>query len=306
MGLAQRLRTRPPTFRRSVAKENKDGVETGRPRVLALVCAVLTAALVVVLGAPSQHPERAAADTTTHSGTTLRDNWDSAEPSLTPSAITPASFGRLYSTPVGGQIYARPLVWHGTVLVATETNQVAAIESASGALEWSHHFGTPWNVSDIPGCTDITPTSGITATPVIDPATGTAYFVTKSYIAGDSGPTQIEMHAVDMTTGHEQPGWPVVFRGTASNDPTRRPAATFTTVRRRDQQVAGDHVALDEKGRDTPPVVRPALSGLLALSVESASPDCARAQEQGAEADEPRQEPGRTGGGQGRGSRVPG
>ena len=187
---------------------------------MALVCAVLTAALVVVLGPASQHPEHAAADTTTQSGTTLRDNWDSAEPSLTPSSVTPATFGQLYSTPIGGQIYARPLVWHGTVLAATETNQVAAIDSASGAIEWSHDFGTPWNVSEIPGCTDISPTSGITATPVIDPATGTAYFVTKSYITGDSGPTQIEMHAVDVTTGYEQPGWPVVFRGTASNDPT--------------------------------------------------------------------------------------
>ena len=111
-------------------------------------------------------------------------------------------------------------MWHGSVLVATETNQVAAIDDASGAVEWSHQFGTPWNVSDIPGCTDITPTSGITSTPVIDPATGIAYFVTKAYIAGDSGPSEIEMHAVDMTSGDEEPGWPVVFRGTASNDPT--------------------------------------------------------------------------------------
>jgi len=186
---------------------------------LALASAVVAGTLVLMLAPLGQH-QRAGADVTTQSGTTLRDNWDSAEPGLAPSALTSSNFGQLYSTPVGGQVYARPLVWHGTVLVATETNRVAAIDAASGALEWSHQFGTPWNVSDIPGCTDISPTSGITGTPVIDPATGIAYFVTKSYISGDSGPSEIEMHAVDMTSGDEEPGWPVVFQGTASNDPT--------------------------------------------------------------------------------------
>ena len=61
---------------------------------------------------------------------------------------------------------------------------------------------------------------GITGTPVIDirdPGNVTAYFITKSYQSGTSGPAVAWMHAVDIPTLAERSGFPVQIQGTADN-----------------------------------------------------------------------------------------
>jgi polyvinyl alcohol dehydrogenase (cytochrome) len=68
-----------------------------------------------------------------------------------------------------GQIYGEPLVFDGRVYVATEQDTVYALSAATGAVAWSAHLGTPVPASSLP-CGDITPTVGITGTPVIDRA----------------------------------------------------------------------------------------------------------------------------------------
>jgi hypothetical protein len=60
----------------------------------------------------------------------------------------------------------------------------------------------------------ITPETGITGTPVIDPATATLYVVSKSM--GNSNANQFyqRLHALDLTTGQEKPGSPVTITAT--------------------------------------------------------------------------------------------
>ena len=70
-----------------------------------------------------------------------------------------------------GSIWAEPLVFHGLVIVATEHNDLYAFNEATGAQVWHVNLGAPVPSSDLP-CGDISPTVGITSTPVIDPSTG--------------------------------------------------------------------------------------------------------------------------------------
>ena len=72
-----------------------------------------------------------------------------------------------------GAVYASPLVLHDAkgdlIIAATENNTLYALRN-NGSIVWSRHIGTPVNGSSLP-CGNINPT-GITGTPVYDPATG--------------------------------------------------------------------------------------------------------------------------------------
>ncbi len=80
------------------------------------------------------------------------------------------------SPALDGQIYGEPLVSAGRVYVATEDDTVYALSAATGAVVWSAHLGTPVPASSLP-CGDISPTVGITGTPVIDPSRGEIFVV---------------------------------------------------------------------------------------------------------------------------------
>jgi outer membrane protein assembly factor BamB len=95
---------------------------------------------------------------------------------------------------VGGQVYAEPLVVGGTVVVATEHDTVTALSARTGAIEWSDHLGTPMPGSALP-CGNIDP-SGITGTPVADPATGTVWAVTFTE------PGVHQLVGIDLADGH--------------------------------------------------------------------------------------------------------
>ena len=80
------------------------------------------------------------------------------------------------SAALDGEIYGEPLVWAGRVYVATENNTVYALSAATGKVAWSAPSGHPGPVGSLP-CGDITPTVGITGTPVIDPARSEIFVV---------------------------------------------------------------------------------------------------------------------------------
>jgi outer membrane protein assembly factor BamB len=91
---------------------------------------------------------------------------------------------RVWTSPtLDGQIYGQPLVLGHRVYVATENNTVFALSTASGAVDWSKHLGKPVPASSIP-CGDISPTVGITGTPVIDQARHEIFVVTDEYRSG--------------------------------------------------------------------------------------------------------------------------
>ncbi|MGO9082528.1 MAG: PQQ-binding-like beta-propeller repeat protein [Streptosporangiaceae bacterium] len=74
---------------------------------------------------------------------------------------------RAWTSPrLDGDIYGEPLVFAGRVYVATENDTVYALSAATGKIAWSAHLGTPVPAGSLP-CGDITPTVGITGTPVI-------------------------------------------------------------------------------------------------------------------------------------------
>ncbi|MCI4345962.1 MAG: PQQ-binding-like beta-propeller repeat protein, partial [Thermoplasmata archaeon] len=78
-------------------------------------------------------------------------------------------------TLVDADVYAEPLLCGNSVFVATENNSVYAVNASTGVVGWRTNLGTPVDGSTLP-CGDINPT-GITGTPVIDPATRTLYAV---------------------------------------------------------------------------------------------------------------------------------
>jgi iron transport multicopper oxidase len=176
---------------------------------------VLCTSLVLLLATGQARAAEAPGAELTNSGGNLRTGWYPNEPSITPELVSGGTFGRLWSTPVKGQVYAQPLLDDGTLFVATEENNLYGLNPTTGAQQWSKNLGEPWNPGEI-SCGDLAPHVGVTATPVIDPATNIAYLTYKTYREKEKEPEWF-MDAVNATTGAQQPGFPVLLSGTAQN-----------------------------------------------------------------------------------------
>ena len=89
-----------------------------------------------------------------------------------------------WTSPVlDGQVYGEPLEATGRVFVATENDTVYALAADTGAVLWSTHVGTPVPSGDLP-CGDISPSVGITGTPVVDAARGEIFVVADELVGG--------------------------------------------------------------------------------------------------------------------------
>src|SRR5438309_7936406 len=122
-------------------------------------------------------------------------NWQ--ETTLTPSTVSPTTFGKLFGCAVDGPIFAQPLYvanvaipsqgTHNVLYVATENDSVYAFDADANSCQmlWQVSFlnsalaVTTVPATDISDQTDIVPEIGITGTPVIDPNTATLYVVYK-------------------------------------------------------------------------------------------------------------------------------
>ncbi len=108
---------------------------------------------------------------TTYHADNARSGVDSSEPSLNP--LGPAWTAALD----GAAVYGQPVVAAGRVFVATEQDNVYALDAHDGHVLWQRNIGQPLrNVGTNTGCGDIDPL-GITSTPVIDTARSTVYVV---------------------------------------------------------------------------------------------------------------------------------
>ena len=153
----------------------------------------------------------------------VRDGANLNETVLNLSNVNSRQFGKLMALPVDGQVYAQPLylpnltiggAQHNVVFVATENDTVYAFDADAGSQSplWSKHLGTPLQINDEEG---ISPLLGITSTPVIDPTTGTIYVLTDGT---ESGHKVYRLHALDVLSGVEKFGGPVVVTGTVQGD----------------------------------------------------------------------------------------
>ena len=166
-----------------------------------------------------------AADVLSYHNNDGRTGSDTTETTLTPSTVTPTTFGKLFSDSVDGQVYAQPLYVqslkmadgkvHSVLFVATENDQVYALDATSPTAGPAHN-GVLWHVSlDNPSkgiipvtsaevdVDDITPNIGITGTPVIDPSTGALYVVAKMQVTSKTKATQYvqKLFALNLSTG---------------------------------------------------------------------------------------------------------
>jgi hypothetical protein len=164
-----------------------------------------------------------------------RTGQNLTETVLTTGNVNVNQFGKLFSYPVDGQMYAEPLYVqgvnvagqgvHNVVYVATENDSVYAFD-ADGLTTtplWQVSFLTngaqTLSTTDIGGCANISPQVGITSTPVIDPVANTIFVLARTKIVSGSGTTYYQtLHALDITTGLETPGSPVVVQASVNSN----------------------------------------------------------------------------------------
>jgi hypothetical protein len=154
------------------------------------------------------------------------------EYALTPATVNSSTFGLLFSCPVDGFLFASPLYvpsltfgaqTRNVVFVATQHNSVYAFDADSPTCTqlWHTSFLSsgvmPVSPSDTGDGVSLVTEFGITSTPVIDPATTTIYVVANTKETVGSGCSAIapcyfyRLHALDLTSGTEKFGGPVVI-----------------------------------------------------------------------------------------------
>lgn len=129
------------------------------------------------------------------------------EPDFTQSAAANLARDTHFDGTIAGHVYAQPLyVENGpsckpAVIVATESNNVYALEANNGSVLWQKNVGAPVAKSSLP-CGNIDPL-GITGTPVIDITARTIYL--DAMTTPDGGTTKQHLiFALNLDTGVER------------------------------------------------------------------------------------------------------
>lgn len=103
-----------------------------------------------------------------------------------------------------GHVYAQPLFWQGTLIVATENDTVVAIDAGSGRIVWTRSLGRAVLLRTQP-CGNIDPL-GITGTPAIDEASRSLYL---DAMVAEADGAHHQVFALSLANGATLPGWPV-------------------------------------------------------------------------------------------------
>ena len=184
-------------------------------------------------------PAFAQTNVTTEHNDAARTGANLTETVLTTTNVNVSQFGKLFERAVDDEIYAQPLYVEGVsipglgirnvVYVATNSDSVYAFDAddpAAAAPLWRVNYTDP-AAGILPGLrtdvgqacgtyVDFTGNIGIVGTPVIDPVSQTMYFVVRRTDT-TKPPTDInrfiqQLHAVDISTGIERLGSPLVIQ----------------------------------------------------------------------------------------------
>src|SRR5215470_3998497 len=128
-----------------------------------------------------------------------------------------------------GNVYAQPLYIEGgpggraMVIVATESNNVYALDGVDGTVIWQRNVGAPVPAPDIP-CTEVG-SMGIIGTPVVDLASRALFL--NAMVTPDGGATiKHYIISLNVDTGAINPGWPVDVEAMATYNGMQFTAAT--------------------------------------------------------------------------------
>jgi hypothetical protein len=196
---------------------------------------VLVAAIFLLL-VLFPEPAHAQASVTTERNDLSRTGANLNETTLNTSNVNVNQFGKLYSYTIDGSIYAQPLYvpsvvipsqgTHNVVYVATMNDVIYALDADSNAVNggvlWKVDLRNPAaGVTAIPianivgsNALNIVGTVGVESTPVIDLTSNTIYLVARTMeVSGSTTNYVARLHALDITTGGEKFGGPVVIQG---------------------------------------------------------------------------------------------
>ena len=181
-------------------------------------------------------PVKAQLNVTTERYDNSRTGANLNETVLTTSNVNSTHFGKVYSYTVSGSVQAQPLYVagltipgqgvHNVLYVVTMNDIVYAFDADSNAVNggilWTLNLAnsanqvTPIPIADIVNANNlnIVGNVGIESTPVIDTSSNTMYLVARTKeISGSNTNYVARLHALDITTGAEKFGGPVVVQG---------------------------------------------------------------------------------------------
>ncbi|HXE12539.1 MAG TPA: LamG-like jellyroll fold domain-containing protein [Bryobacteraceae bacterium] len=192
------------------------------------------------------------AGTFTYHNDNFRTGQNLNETVLTPLNVSQTQFGKLASYALDGIAFASPLYvanvnvpgkgFHNMIFVATEHDSVYAFDAdgLSSSPIWKVSFLNPASgVTTVPAADtgetgDIPTEIGITGTPVIDSSTSTLYVVAKTKeVSGGTTNYVQRLHALDIATGAEKFGSPVVLQASVpgSGDGAQGSVVPFVSLR---------------------------------------------------------------------------
>jgi hypothetical protein len=170
-----------------------------------------------------------AQNVTTWHNDNSRTGQNLKETILTTSNVTSSKFGKRFTLSVDAPIFAQPLyvgsvkisgVTHNVVYVATENDSVYAFDANASPTTplWHVNFTNAGSGVVAVPCGDtnncqISPTIGITGTPVIDTSSNTLYAVA---FTKENGSYFQRLHALDITSGAEKFGGPIVIQASVA------------------------------------------------------------------------------------------
>jgi hypothetical protein len=152
------------------------------------------------------------------------------EKTLNTSNVNVSGFGKLYSFTVQGYVYAQPLYVpnlpistgkkRNVLYVATMHNMVYAFDADDPAQPpfFQINLGPPVPAGEAGACPNWSTTGseiGVLSTPVIDTGSGTLYLVSATPNAAGGGYIH-RLFALDLVTGQNKPGSPVVIDAKAA------------------------------------------------------------------------------------------